>query len=82
MHEVIPAAKVVSSETDGRVRESKAAGNSIGMSMEAGIQEDGLMGVGEIQVGEAKNGRKTAKNESRTVPRPWKEKMSSETAEA
>ena len=82
MHEMIPAAKVMTSETNGRVRESKAAGNIIGMSTEAGIQEDGLMGVGEIQVGEARNGRLTAESESRTAPRPWIEKMSSETAEA
>ena len=82
MHKMIPAAKVVTSETNGRVRGNEAAGNIIGMSMKAGIREDGLAGVGEIQVGEAVNGRPTAKSGSRTTPRPWTGRVSSEMAEA
>ena len=67
---MIPVAKMMTSETDGRVRKSKAAGDIIGISRKAGIQEDGLTGVGEIQAGEAVNGRLTAKSESQTAPRP------------
>ena len=76
-----PAAKAMISETDGMVRESKAAGDIIGTSMEAGIQEDGLMGDGEIRVGEVVDGQPMAKSESRTKPQPWIGKKNSGTAE-
>ena len=81
MSKMIPATEVTISEIDGIVRASRAAGNTIGMDMEVGIQEDGLMGDGEIRVGEAVDGQLTARSEPQTAPRPWIGKRSSETAE-
>ena len=81
MSKMIPATKVTIGGTDGTVRASRAAGSTIGMDMEVGIQEDGLMGDGEIRVGEVVDGQPTAKSESRTKPQPWIGKKNSGTAE-
>ena len=71
----------MTSETDGKTREGKAAGDTLGMGTEAGIPEDGLKGDGEIRAGKAADGQLTARNEPQTAPRPWIGKKSLETAE-
>ena len=81
MHKIMPAAEVVTSETNGKDRGNEAADNALGTSMKAGVREDGLAGVGEIQVGEAANGRPMAKSGSRIAPQPWTGRVSSVTAE-
>ena len=55
MCKMIPAARETASETNGKIRENKVAGDIIGMSAEAGTRADGLMSAGEIQAGEAAN---------------------------
>ena len=68
MRKMTPAAEVITSEANGKDRGNEAADNAPGMSMEAGVREDGLAGVGETQIGEAVNGRPIARSGSRIAP--------------
>ena len=68
MRKMTPAAEVITSEANGKDRWNEAADNAPGMSMEAGIREDGLAGVGETRIGEAMNGRPIVKSGSRIAP--------------
>ena len=81
---MILAAKATASGTNGKIRESEAAGDIIGMSAEAGTRADGLMSAGEIRAGKAADGRPTTESEHRTVPQlwTWTGKVSLEMAEA
>ena len=73
-----PATKVTTGGTDGKIRESEAAGDIIGKSVEIGIRADGPMIAGEIradgpmiageiQVGEAADERPKIESEHLTV---------------
>ena len=84
MRKMIAVVRETISETNGRIRESEAAGEVIGMIAEAGTHVDGLMNAGEARAGETTDGRLTAESEHRNVLQLWKwtGKVSLEMAEA
>ena len=84
MRKMIAVVRETISETNGRIRESEAAGGVIGIIAEAGTHADGLMSAGETRAGETTNGRPTAESEHRSVLQPWiwTGKVSLEMAEA
>ena len=81
---MIAVVKEMISETNGKIRESEAVGEVIGIIAEAGTHVDGLMSAGETRTGEVTVGILTAETEhwNTLQLRKWTGKVSSEMAEA
>ena len=73
--------KTATSVTNGKKRGNETVDGDLGMKMEAGTREDGLVDAGRILIGEIANGRPGTGNGPPTTLQPWIGKASSAMAE-